>query len=86
MINGLMVDDLATGAVFHALTWFSKRSKRPVQSVVSADVLGISATADEDILLNREYRKILGVNIDLFVIVDSKDLYKEFTNRQNNLG
>lgn len=47
MINSLMLGDLATCAVFHGLTWLSKRSKRPVQSVGSAEVLVTSSAAGE---------------------------------------
>lgn len=50
------------------------RSKRPVTSGASAEVLGIS-TSHEGIILQQAYRKPLGVNLGLFVIVDTNDIY-----------
>lgn len=65
MIIGLMIGDLASGTVFHALTWFYKRSKRTFKSIASAEVIGKITTADEEIILKQAYRKLLGVTVTL---------------------
>ena len=82
MVTGLMVGDFTTGAVFHALTWFSKRAKRPVKSTASAEVLATGAAADEGILLKHACFKIFGVNVGLHVILDTMDLYDTISTKR----
>ena len=75
MVTGLMIGEPSTGAVFHSLTWFSKRAKRPVKSVASAEFLATGAAADEGMLLKNACIKLFEVNIGLCVIVDTMDLF-----------
>ena len=82
MVTGLMIGELSTGAVFHSLIWFSKRAKRPVKSVASAEVLATGAAADEGMLLKNACIKLFGVNIELCVIVDTMDLFDTISTKR----
>ena len=82
MISGLLIDSISSGSVFHAFTKFSKRAKRPVKSVSSAQVLGKSAAADEAYLLKDSYCKLLGVSFPLSIFGDKKDLYETISTKR----
>lgn len=82
MISGLMLGELKTKAVYHSITWFYKKAKRPVKSVASAEVLGTGAAFDESVLLKHTYSKLLGISVRLFLVVDSKDLYDTISTKR----
>ena len=74
MLSRLLIGTLSPSYVFYTLTQHSKRAKRSVQSVTSTQVLGTSAAADKSFILKSAYCKLLGVNVGLPVIVDTKVL------------
>lgn len=75
IISGLLIGYTTTSSVSHAIYWFSKVAKRPVKSVASAEVLGTGAAADDGLLLKYAHYKLLGTNVSLIVVVDTKDLF-----------
>lgn len=75
MISGILIRDITTGSVFHAIAWFSKRAKGPVKPVASAEVLGTGAAADDELLIKCAYSKVLGTIVVLIVVMNSKDLF-----------
>ena len=75
MIFCILFGNLSSRSVFNALTWLSKRAKRPVKSAACAEVLGSSAAAYGSSLLQAAYCKLPGVNASLLTIVDTEGLY-----------
>ena len=59
MLSGLLIGTLSASYVFHTLTLFSKRAKRPVRFVTSVELLGTSAAAHEGFLRRPTYHKSL---------------------------
>ena len=46
-IAGLVLGDLQTGSPFHVLGWTSRKSKRPVRSIGSAETIAAGIAIDE---------------------------------------
>lgn len=84
VFGGLLIGDLKKGSAFHALSWFSHKSSRPVKSIGAAEILGFGEAIDEGKVLAKAYETLLGIEIDLSVIVDSKDLYDTLSTCQNS--
>ena len=82
MLSGLLIGTLCSSYVFHTLILFSKRAKRPVKSVTSAEELVTNAAADEGSLLKSAYCKLLDTDVGLSVIVDTKDLYETISTKR----
>ena len=55
MLSGRLIGTLSSRSVFHTLIWLSRREKRTVSSVTSAEVLGTSVEAEEGFLLKSAY-------------------------------
>jgi len=75
-IAGLIIGDFKSGTIFHTLSWRSQKSKRPVRSVGVAETFAAGIAIDEGKLLKMAYQRILGLPIDLYVAVDSNDLWE----------
>ena len=82
ILIGVLIGTLSSCSVFHTLTWLSKHSRRPIKSVESAEVPRTTIAADEGSLPKSAYFKIIGVNSELSVIVDTKDLYKTISTKR----
>ena len=46
-LAGLLSGDLSSGSTFHALSWKSRKSQRPVKSIISAEKLAAREAIDE---------------------------------------
>ncbi len=46
-IAGLLIGNFSISSVFHTLAWGSQKSKRPVKSVASAEILAAGSAIDE---------------------------------------
>eukprot|EP00171_Calliarthron_tuberculosum_P023065 IDg23065t1 len=82
MITGLLLGDMKGGSVFQVLSWFSKKSRRPVKSVASAEVLAAGYASDEGMLLSQVYSILTNSNVNLRIVVDSKDLFDTISTRR----
>lgn len=81
-IAGLLAGPLAQSSLFHPILWASHLSKRPVKSSASVEFLAASAAIDEGKVLANAYQRFLQTAVELFVVVDSKDLFHSLsTNR-----
>ena len=74
-IAGLLIGDLKNGSVVHTLSWHSTKSKRPVKSVASAEVLATGSAIDEAKMLMKAYETLFSMDVSLVCVLDSKDLF-----------
>ena len=70
---------MQTGSPFHTLGWTSRKSKRPVGSIGSAETIAAVIAIDEGKLLCRSIRSLINVEVKLRICVDSKDLWDSLT-------
>lgn len=82
-IAGLLIGDLSKGSVYHTLSWTSHKSKRPVKSIASAEILAVGEAIDEGKIIARSYEALLGIKTELWIVLDSKDLYTTLTTCRN---
>ena len=82
-LAGLLFGRLEKGSTFHALSWASHKSKRPVKSIASAEILAVGEAIDEGKILAKAYEELIGVQTELWIILDSKDLYETLTTCRN---
>jgi len=75
-VAGLLIGDFKSGSIFHTLSWISQKSKRPVRSVGVAETFAAGIAIDEGKLLKHTYERILGMQVGLYVAVDSNDLWE----------
>ena len=74
-LAGLLFGKLKSGSTFHALSWCSHKSQRPVKSVTSAEALAAEEAIDEGKVLVRAIQELLCTKVNLCIVVDSKDLF-----------
>ncbi|PXF44742.1 hypothetical protein BWQ96_05501 [Gracilariopsis chorda] len=79
----MLFGDLSLGSVIHTISWSSHKSRRPVKSIGSAEILAAGEAIDEGKLLAKAYSKLLGFEIGLWIVVDSKDLYGTLSTCRN---
>lgn len=53
--------------------WTSRKSRRPVKSIVAGEILAAGEAKDESIMFKRTYSLLLGLTVALIVALDSKD-------------
>eukprot|EP00171_Calliarthron_tuberculosum_P001315 IDg1315t1 len=82
-ICGLLFGDMKCGSIFHTISWVSHKSKRPVKSIGSAEILAAGEAIDEGKNVANAYQKLLGLKVDLIVVVDSKDLFTTLSTCRN---
>lgn len=82
-IAGILFGDLKSGSIFHVLSWTSHKSKRPAKSVGAAQTFAAGESIDEGKILAKAYEVLMGVQVDLWIAVDSKDLYATLTTCRN---
>ena len=71
----LLFGNFESRSVFHTLSWSFHKSQRPVKSVTSAETLAAGEAIDEGKLLVKALEELLGTEVKLWVIVNSKDLF-----------
>lgn len=67
----LLIDPLEAGSTMHTLSWTLELSQRPAQSIASAEVLAARDAIDTGKLIANIYKALLGIEVHLYVIVDS---------------
>lgn len=82
-IGGILFGELATGSVYHTLSWTSHKPKRPVKSIGSAEIYAAGEAIDEGKVLAKAYERLLGVKTHLWVVVDSRDLFTTLSTCRN---
>lgn len=73
-IRVLLIGSMKQGSYYHVVSWSSPKSKRPVRFIDSGGILAVTEGIDEIILLKNTYSKLLRVQFELIVVLDSKDL------------
>ena len=84
-IGGILLGQLKKGSQFYPLSWSSRKSKRPVKSIGSAEVLAVGEAIDEGKILKSVVSTIIGVNVKLLVATDSKDLFNSLSTQRNSI-
>lgn len=84
-VAGFLVGDLTEGSIFHAISWSSRKSKRPVKSVGAAEILAAGEAFDEGKIIAQAYSTLLGQKIDLIVALDSKYLFQSLSTQRNSI-
>ena len=74
-LSGLLFGNLESGSVFHVLSWSSHKSQRPVKSVTSAETFAAAEAIDEGKMLAKAVEELIGTEVKLSIVVDSKDLF-----------
>ena len=74
-LSGILFGNLASGSVFHVISCSSRKSRRPVKSVASAETLAAGDAIDEGKLIVKAFNELLNLNMGLWIAVDSKDLF-----------
>jgi len=85
IVAGLLIGPLSENSILHVYSWISHKSKRPVRSIGAAEVLAASEAVDEGKVLKSAMTRLLGINVELIVIVDSKDLYTSLSTQRNSI-
>lgn len=84
-IIGIIYGEIKDGSMFHLISWASHKSRRPVRSTPAAEILAASDAVDKLIVLSTAIETILGINIELWALVDSKDLYSALTTQRKSI-
>ena len=66
------------------LSWVSHKSKSPVKSIGAAEIFAASEAIDEGKVLCRALKALLGAQVELIIVVDSKDLYTSLSTQRNS--
>ena len=74
-LSGILFGNLESGAIFHTISWNSHKSRQPVKSVASAETLASGEAIDKGNALVRTLIERLGIEVNLMLAVDSKDLF-----------
>lgn len=84
-VAGLLIGQFNIGSIYHTLSWSSRKSKRPVKSIGAAEILAAGEAIDEGIVLAGAYQVLLGVQADLVIAFDSKDLFETLSICRNSI-
>lgn len=82
-IAGLLIGDLSKGSIFHTISWTSHKSRRPVKSIGTAETLAAGEGIDEGKVIAKTFEVLLGTEVQLFIVVDSKDLFTTLSTCRN---
>lgn len=85
IIGGILLGPLKKDSPFYALTWASHKSKRPVRSIGSAEIIAVSEAIDEGKVIKNASSQLLGIDVPLIVATDSKDLYSSLSTQRNSI-
>ncbi len=72
-LSGLLFGNFASGSVFHVLSWSSRKSRRPVKSIASAETSAAGEAIDEGKVIVRAFEDLFGFKIQLSIAIDSND-------------
>ena len=78
-LSGLLFGKLSNDSVFHAIPWYSHKSRRPTKSITSAKTLATGEAIDEGKVLANVFNTAIGLGIELSTAVHLKDLFDTFT-------
>lgn len=82
-VAGLLIGDFGQDYLFHTISWTSHKSHRPVKSIGAAATLAAGAAIDEGKHLADAFGELLGIEVDLLIAVDSKDLFDSLSTCRN---
>ena len=85
VLIGLLIADLKSDTIFHAISWLSHKSKRPVKSVPAAEILASAEAIDEAKSIAHAYSQILDMKISVRLCVDSEDLFTSLSTQRNSI-
>ncbi|PXF43473.1 hypothetical protein BWQ96_06766 [Gracilariopsis chorda] len=66
---------MCSNSVLHTLSWASRKSRRPVKSIGSAEVLAAGTAIDEVKILFKALSNMFNLDVSLAVVMDSKDFF-----------
>ena len=75
LLSELLFGSIFSGSVFHIISWSSRKSRRPLKSVASAETLGAVEAIDEIKVTFKAYNELLIINIGLWTAVHSEDFF-----------
>ena len=73
VLTGFILGEFKNESIFHALSWLSRKSKRPLKSVPTAENLDSAKAIDESNSIAHDYSEILHTEFGIHLCVDSKD-------------
>ncbi len=73
--SGLLFGDLASGSTIHIISWSSRKSRRPVESIGFAETLSTGEAIDKAKALVKAFNELLELEIELWIALYSKDLF-----------
>ena len=82
-LAGILLGQLQKDSPFYPVWWMSHKSRRPVKSIASAEILAVGEAVDEGKCLKDTMIQLLGIKIELIVVTDSKDLYNSLSTQRN---
>lgn len=75
IICGLLIGVLDERSLYHTVSWLSHKSKRPLRPNAAGEILAAGEGIDEVLVLQRIYSLLLGMDVELLVVLESKYLY-----------
>ena len=85
ILAGRLVGNFKNSAIYHAVSWISHKSKRPVKSVPAAEILASSEAIDEAKGIAHAYSEILNIDVRVHLCVDSKNLFTSLSTQRNSV-
>ena len=85
VLTGLLIGKMKKNAIYHAVSWMSHKSKRPVKSVPAAEIFAAAEGIYEGKTVAMAYSELLDVEIKIRVLVDSKDLFTSLSTQKNSI-
>lgn len=82
-IVGQLNGSLKPCSKFHIVAWFSDDLKRPVKSVPDTEILAASLVIDSGKKTAACYSGLLGLDIGVPLVVNSKDLVSRISTQRN---
>lgn len=84
-IGGVLLGDLAKDSPLYVLSWSSHKSRRPVESIGSAEILAVGEAIDDRKILKSTISIILNIEVKLIIATDSKDLFTFLSTQRNSI-
>lgn len=85
VLAGPLVDEMKNNSIYHAISWMSHKSKRPVKNVPAAEIFAAPEGVDEEKTITKTYSEILDMDIKLRLTVDSKDIFSSLSTQMNSI-
>lgn len=84
-VAGLLLDDPASGWIFHVVAWSSHCAKRPVRSIGAAEILAAGESIDEGKMLAATLGAVFNSSIPFEIILDSSDLFTSLSTQRQSI-